>query len=124
MMRGAKHRLRIGVAPFSSSLPPLGGTGGIALHSNAAVVEHSQPSHSGGDAILGGRESPAIRLLEVGLNQVALQQHPTQHVLGQAVALLCGGQVQLGCARAISYNAPAVEITCCQVALSQWIATS
>ena len=37
--------------------------------------------------------------------------------------MLRGGPVQLGCARAISHNAPAVEISCGQITQPQWVAS-
>ena len=97
----AEHRLCVGVAAHGRPFPPYRGNAGVALNAERIVIDHADAGHRRGDPLFGRRERPAPRLNRIGRDALAFQQHPAQHVLRRAVALLSGGAIELGGARVI-----------------------
>ena len=119
---GAEHRLRVGILAQGGLLPPHRGNAGVALDANRIVIDHADAGHRRGDPLFGRRERPAPRLDRIGRDALAFKQHPAQHVLRRAVALLSGTAIELGGARVILLDPLPFEAERGEIALSDRIA--
>ena len=124
MIGRAEHRLAVGVAPRGAALPPGGCHVRVAFDAKRVVVDHPEPRHRLAHAAFRRRERPAMRLRVVGRDEVALDQHPAQHVLRRPVARLRRLPVELGGAGIILLDALALEIERGEVAPGDRVAAS
>ena len=96
MAGSTQHRLAVRIATRGGAAPPADSFGRIARHAERIMVEHADPRHGRGDPLLGGGNRPAAGLRNIGLDHLAFEQHPAQHVLRRRVALFRGLPIELG----------------------------
>ena len=117
MAGSAQHRLAVRISAQRGAAPPADSFGRVARHAERVVVEHADPRHGRGDPLIGRGNRPAASLRDIGLDHLAFEQHPAQHVLRRSVALFRGPPIELGGAAIVLFDAFAAEIERRQIPL-------